>query len=289
MPGLIAAVVIPPIMLAGVVGLVATQFWTPKFKNGEILVAHEGDIGHVDFHTYVANHNVVCTPRAVRDHALSFNGIPRCHQSKPGPDVDVVVAGDSHAEHLFLGLEEALPEHNVAYYIVDGLPTRANADFARILDHIAARTSIKTVVYTAYWGGRGVPEKDLADALRTLVHAGKTVFVTDDVPNFRFDPFGCKYKSAFLLPSVCSDDASDFGGRHAAYYPQLVRTIQQVPGVHLLNTAKYFCDETRCDMTLDGKLMYRDGSHLNMNGSRYVAKQMLNDNPDFRAAVTAPH
>ena len=27
--------------------------------------------------------------------------------------------GDSHAEHLFLGLAEALPEENVVYYILD--------------------------------------------------------------------------------------------------------------------------------------------------------------------------
>ena len=56
----------------------------------------------------------------------------------------------------------------------------------------------------------------------------------------------------------------------------------------MMNTTRYFCGDGRCDMTRDGKLLYRDPNHLNMNGSRFLAQRMLDDNPDFRAAVTEP-
>jgi len=45
----------------------------------------------------------------------------RYRQSRSG-EVDVVVVGDSHAEHLFVGLAEAAPEKNAAFYISGGLP-----------------------------------------------------------------------------------------------------------------------------------------------------------------------
>lgn len=38
-------------------------------------------------------------------------------------------------------------------------------------------------------------------------------------------------------------------------------------------------------MIRDGRLMYRDPNHLNMNGSRFVATRILQDNPEFSAAV----
>jgi hypothetical protein len=42
-------------------------------------------------------------------------------------------------------------------------------------------------------------------------------------------------------------------------------------------------------MTRDGHLLYRDRSHLNINGSRFLAKRILNDYPAFVTAVTHVH
>lgn len=49
-----------------------------------------------------------------------------CHSNKPG-DVDIFVVGDSHAEHLFLGLNYYLGERHVLHAIgVGGCPPFAN-------------------------------------------------------------------------------------------------------------------------------------------------------------------
>jgi len=53
----------------------------------------------------------------------------------------------------------------------------------------------------------------------------------------------------------------------------------------MLNTARYFCGKTTCDMARNGRLLFRDYDHLNINGSRFLAKEMLDDYPAFAAAV----
>src|SRR6185437_16044399 len=114
-------------------------------------------------------------------------------------------------------------------------------------------------------------------------------FVTDDVPFFSFAPFDCKYRQALFLPSDCSTDAKQFRRDYSRYYPELLATIRLVPRAHVLNTAHYFCGKTTCDMDRTGQLLYRDSDHLNINGSRFLAKQILDDYPAFAAAVARAH
>lgn len=276
-------VVAPSLLVASSIGWAATHYWTPRYESGQIPIAHQGDIGHVEFHSYVRDHNFTCTPREIRDQSLNWEGILRCQQSKPDPNIDLVLIGDSHAEHLFLGLADSLPDANVAYYIVDGLPVKSNPQFARILDVVTASPSISTVVINAYWGGRGVPEAELTETLTLVSRSGKAVFVPDDTPDFPFEPFSCKYRRGLVLPPKCSQPADAFRARYDAYLPVLRRVVGQVPNTRMLSTAQYFCDEDTCEMTIDGRLMFRDLSHLNINGSRFLARQILNDTPAFAA------
>ena len=286
---LVAAVVLSPLLVAVAVGSAATHFWTPRYESGDVSIANDGDIGQTEWHTYVRDSFYPCTPKEIRERALSWGGVRRCQQSKPGTDISLAVIGDSHAEHLFLGLAEELPEENVVYYILNDALLTTNPDGARIVDQVAASSSIKTVVLSEFWFLRGVRGAGLSTTLETLSLAGKTIFVTDDVPFFSFDPFGCKYRKALFLPTDCSMDAQRFRRDYSVFYPALLATVRHVPQVHMLNTSRYFCDETTCAMTRDGHLLYRDRSHLNINGSRFLAKQILNDYPAFAEAVTHLH
>jgi hypothetical protein len=58
---------------------------------------------------------------------------------------------------------------------------------------------------------------------------------------------------------------------------------QTHPNVKLLNTAEYFCDSQFCSMANAGHVLYRDNHHLNLNGSRYLAKKIAEDNPQLLA------
>jgi hypothetical protein len=160
---------------------------------------------------------------------------------------------------------------------------------ARLIDYVANDPSAKTVIVNAFWAGRGVNQDGLAATLKHLKSAGKKVFVLDDVPDFPFDAFGCKYRKAPLLPyTECSASSAGFLERYSSYLPELENAVRQAPGVTLLKTARYFCSDSTCNMTFGDKLLYADSSHLNGNGSRYLARRMLDDSPSLAAAVDLP-
>ena len=45
----------------------------------------------------------------------------------------------------------------------------------------------------------------------------------------------------------------------------------------MINTVPLFCNEKNCTMEKDGKLLYRDDQHLNIEGSRYIGKFIANE------------
>jgi peptidoglycan/LPS O-acetylase OafA/YrhL len=282
---LVATVVAAPMMVAGATGSVASRFWTPRYESGDMPIANRGDIGQAAMFRYMRASSYPCTPKGIRETSLKWDGVVRCRQSRPGADPALALIGDSHAEQLFIGFADALSRENVVYYIVNGAPVTTDAHFARIVKYVAASGSIKTVVVNAYWYSRGVHGRQLLRTLETLSRAGKAIFVTDDVPFFSFDPFECKYRQALFLPTDCARDARQFQRERSRYYPELLATVQRVPRAHMLNTAHYFCGKATCDMARNGQLLYRDDNHLNINGSRFLARQVLDDYPSFVAAI----
>lgn len=290
---LVGTVVLPPILLAVTLEFAADHYWLPRYTSGTVPIAHQGDTGSADFFSSLRKRYYPCADQAIRDSAEVWNGIPRCWQSKPGSPIDVALVGDSHAEHLFPGLAEALPDKNVVYYTAAALPVRSAAGMDRIIDHVASDPGIETVIVTADWAVSGVAQEELVKTLEIFRSRNKAVFVTDDVPTFAFDPVFCKYRTTPILPlSQCSESRATaawippFGAAHAQYYPTLRAAVAKVPGVELLNTAGYFCGDYLCSMNKGETLLYRDTSHLNNNGSRFLADRMIIDFPQFRAAVT---
>jgi len=238
-------------------------------RPGTLPLAHHGEIGENGFYAAVARYPT-CEPADLRAHALRFGSTVRCAQSKPGSKIDVAVIGDSHAEQLFVGLAQDLPEANVMYDIVDDAPTLHNADFARIVRDVAARSSIHTVILNAFWWRRDITRASQLEPVLRALH-GKQVFLTDDVPWFTFDASECKYRKSVLQPATCSGPVP--GGRPI-----------RPAGAHVVPTWRAFCTQTTCSMLKHGKLLYRDWNHLNVDGSRVVVGQMLRD-PLFARAT----
>jgi peptidoglycan/LPS O-acetylase OafA/YrhL len=283
---LVAAVISPALFLAATVDLAAQDFWVPEYQTGTAATAREQDADWADFLTHYRATYYPCTDQAILDAAPKWKGIARCWQSKPDPPVDVALIGDSHAEQLFLGLAEALPSKNVAYYIQYAPPVRSIAAVDRIVDHVASDPAISTVIVNANWALHGVSRDELASTFQALTSKSKAVFVTDGVPTFSFDPVACKYRVAPLLPlTECSEDRASFDSAYAAYYPELRAAVDKVPGVQLLNTAQYFCNAKVCSVNRDNAILYRDRYHLNDVGSRFLVRELLADSPQFMAAL----
>ena len=288
--GLVLAVVSPAILLAATVDTAAANYWIPRYKSGTFS-AYQGDTGWADFERYLDNTYYACTDEVFREGAHKWGGISACHQSQPASRIDVAIVGDSHAEALFPGLAEALPNKNVVYYTRDGLPVRSVTGLAQIIDDVASDPAIGTVIVTAAWGARPAPRAaELIETLEAFRSKGKAVFVTDDVPVFPFDAVACKYRKAPILPStvLCSEDRRAFETQYATYYPELRAAVDKVSGVQLLNTAAYFCDSDVCSMNKGDVLLYRDSNHVNLIGTRFLANRMLADFAQFRSAITEP-
>ena len=279
---LIAAVMIPPLALAALVGVTAKYYWQAQYESGDIPALFPGDVAIPDPWAYFRGPYFPCNDEKVLYASLGDNYNTPCGQSVPNTNIDVALVGDSHASHLFYGLAESLTDQNIAYYTIN------ETEITSIFDYISLDPSIRTVILSARWTNKDLSEEQWVQALRTFTNNGKQVFVTDDVPSFPFPVVDCKYGITPLFPiSRCTQPFENFDASYATYFPNLEKALNQVPGVQLLRTAKYFCDESECDMTGDGTIMYFDETHLNHQGSAYLAKRLLAENPEFASAVSA--
>ena len=77
----------------------------------------------------------------------------------------------------------------------------------------------------------------------------------------------------------------NFSKIYDSYYPALQAAVNQVPGVELLNSAQYFCDQDTCSMTIDGTLVYADDDHMNHYGSAFLIDRLLVDNKGLSQAL----
>lgn len=275
-----AAIVAVPVMLAGVTWVAAERFWTPAFLDGRIAAAFAPPVGPVDEQGISVVSGFACTAPEL-DELIGTNGA--CLHSQDSPDVDVAVLGDSHAEVLFTGLGESMPEQNVAVYALRGpgmFGSPAQLDTA--LNRITGTPSIHTVIVSRYWSRDGLHPTDelapLRSTVQRLTEAGRTVLVTDDVPSYPFPATACRYRVAPVLPwQHCTRPAADVESERVAYTEGLAEAIAGAAGASVLPTTHYFCDPTDCSMVADDRLLYGDGDHLNGEGSRWLAERLAAD------------
>lgn len=275
---MLVPLVAAPLVLSLVLAGFSARESLPNQRAGSDTPA--GDVGHDIYHQYVESTFNPCTPLTMRELAPDWNGFLRCQQSKADSPVTVAVVGDSHAEHLFVGLAEQLPDENVAYYIqlcagnfgstegrTEICPIEAVKKMARILDYVRQDDAITWVVIGDFWLGNGLARNPLREAVRSLSEAGKRVVVTTDTPAFALPPEQCKVSGAAgNPPTACTAVAADAPSFAAA----LQDTLAGIPLVEVYDTRPILCPEDKCSMLHDGAIMYRDSNHLNLLGSRLV-------------------
>jgi len=273
-------------------GLVGLQV----FKTGDLFflrispvtVVNRGDIGQNDFQEYLDEHFSLCDVRLFRRQSGSRDGDGLCRQSSPNGVPQIVILGDSHAEHLFPGLAEALPGRNVGYYWANALPFLDDPHFSSIYRSLAKETGVKTVVLSAFWVNRirgldrGVSMRaEMTRAVRFLRDAGKTVVVTDDILWFPFRPALCKYAGRLGAPNRCEANISLLERQLGSYVGDLTAVVAANPGTRLIDTAHMLCSDSVCSMAASSRLLYRDEDHLNINGSRLIGAKIIAADPDL--------
>jgi peptidoglycan/LPS O-acetylase OafA/YrhL len=248
---------------------------------GRVTVKRQGDIGQLGFHKLIAEKYSLCTPKIFSDTALKWEGYIRCMQSINDKKINIAIIGDSHAEHLFVGLAEALPKKNVVFYIKDANPFVSTPDFKDIFRSVRENKDISVVVLGAHWVNRILPlladgklEDELDETLGYLTASGKKVVLVGDVPLFWMDPGRCIYTLRWLPDIECVTDTSHVVEYENQYTATLIKAGER-PNVEFIQLRNLLCNQKRCNMMRGDKILYRDNNHLNVSGSIYVGSKLV--------------
>ena len=236
-----------------------------------------GDIGQTDFHKYIDAKYYDCEPKIVAENALRWEGFLRCKQSKQGIP-EIILLGDSHAEHLFLGLAEYIPSKNVAFYILDEKPYIGVDNFKPIFNEILNNKAPQHIILTMHFmervdaSGSGLYE-GFSSTISALLKAGKSVTLVGDVPRFNQDAGQCVYSSPLKPKASCTLSHNNVEQQLSVYNNILERLAREY-GLTYLSIYEDLCVDNLCSMSKDDAILYRDDNHLNIIGSKLVGKSL---------------
>jgi peptidoglycan/LPS O-acetylase OafA/YrhL len=253
-----------------------------------LQVFHEGDIGHDTFHEYHRLHFFTCADPILQKDAGRWKDLVRCFQSHQEGPVTLLLLGDSHAEHLFLGIAQQLPKVNVGFYGKGALPLLSKDEFRSIFDHVLNNGDIRQVVISTMWASHKdelIQGKTLSGELGLVVQAlqasGKKVYLTDDLPQFEFDPQRCQFKRPLTQSTKCEAPMSAYQAQRKQYMSELNEVLARHADVGWIDLSSLMCKEATCSMAPNGQLLYRDNNHLNILGSKYVGAQIMRMHPEL--------
>lgn len=249
--------------------------WDARLKEQTVWTSEikDGDVGKTQFEDFLLTTFFPCTDSS-DGHSTPRRGFwLKCLQSRPDSQHSVAVIGDSHAQHLFVGIAENLPGENVIFLVDDALPVRGVNDLVEShLQYVAQSETIHTVFISSYWSRRGVPIGELGDTVRSFQESGKEVFLTDGTPVARDDIGSCKWpRHVFAEPEV-KDCHSGSGSRSREEIVDDLLSLSEQTGVGLIETYDLFCSDGQCSVASNDQstIFYRDRDHLNIPGSRLV-------------------
>lgn len=245
----------------------------PNRAAAQLKVVNAGDIGHDEFRTYLHAQPNYCeykdvTPNKCSEQFLKYKRV-------------IAVVGDSHAEHVLLGLTEEMPDTGFMLFDTNQtLPFISSTLSNHFFDVIDDNSKIDSVILVAYWQLRkqlispgSSYLKEISPTAQKLSAHGKQVFLIDGTPNFSFLPTKCKYDWPFLRVQQCTESKL-FEKQHSQYFSDFVEATKTSP-VRLIELSQLFCEGDTCTMAKDGLLFFRDDNHLNMNGSRYISTAII--------------
>ncbi|WP_223495866.1 acyltransferase family protein [Pseudomonas sp. A-RE-26] len=239
------------------------------------------DLGRYPYITYMSKNFYKCSDEALRN--LSFKDLEfgyRCFQSKQTGSIDILLLGDSHAEHLLAGFADEFKSSNVASFSQKQLPALDSPVMREAIERVAADPAIKKVFISALWEQKIQPSTEdpagqLERTFKLFTDNHKSVTLLDDVPTFLFDPEACKYGRRFSADGpTCTGPFDQQMKNKALYHKALAEAVEKSPNVKYVPVLQYFCNTNDCSMVSGGKLLFRDPNHLTIEGSRYLAKKL---------------
>lgn len=233
-----------------------------------------GDVSHDGFYKFSANTYANCQSSKINDAADLWRGSVRCEQSSVSAPA-VAIFGDSHAGHLFSGLDTATTLEYVCL-ARSGSPFLVEQTHDCLIDYIREEDDIEGVVYVAYWSelfrrhGAKVFSQRVSATIKKLRSNGKFVVVVADVPDFQFDADGCaSFRKFNKIKNRCTISVDDM--RIQSTYVPYLQDVAETNESEFINPGAAFCGELGSSMIQKGSILYRDNDHLNVEGSLLLA------------------
>jgi peptidoglycan/LPS O-acetylase OafA/YrhL len=233
-----------------------------------------GDTGQITFHEYIDKKFIDCFPEQIAESALSWEEFLRCKQSKVGHP-EIILLGDSHAEHLFIGLAESLPKNNVAFYIQGEAPYLNSPTFNNIFEELLTNDKQQTIFVTMKYSLKfinNLSAVEFENTISSLMMVGKKVYLVGDIPYYSKDASYCKNDKT-IQNSSCNLSYPEYL-LQKKFYNSILLKIKNNLGIEYIEIDKLFCSKDFCNMRKGNLILYRDNNHLNIYGSRIVGNYL---------------
>jgi peptidoglycan/LPS O-acetylase OafA/YrhL len=130
--------------------------------------------------------------------------------------------------------------------------------------------------------------KAMVRTITEIIGYGSTPVLIKGNPTFEFDVSSCTLNNdRFGFDKNCHLERDDYDEKFREW-SQFVEALQeQFPQLMVIDPAKVMCDERKCYSELDGVPLYKDGGHLNYEGSKLIGELYIDrfDNP-FASATS---
>lgn len=220
-----------------------------------------------------------------------------CHWEDKNVPPDVVVFGDSHANRLYLGLKAIDSKHHyinmgrgtcLPFLGVEGKSGEHDYNCQPTMENLLeqtlqsrAGTVFITAMFTQYFDGTVQTKtedltKNIEITLEKLNNSGKRVVVVFDVPILPFSPDVCKIRPLRITPQPeCKFPREVHEKNSSPYKKILLSTIVKYKNISYFDPSEVLCDSDYCYGANAASLLYNDDNHVNIEGARLVARQLL--------------
>jgi len=244
------------------------------------------------------------------------------------PEVDILLVGDSHANH-FSGMIDALAgkaglraydvtQSNTAFligverfYLQDGQVVKHD-NFSTRNDVIGNELLPNKYDYVVMGGSfighynnglfsTGQTPTDSSDpkvfresmvrTITEIIGHGSTPVLIRGNPTFDFNVSDCTLNNLrFGLDKSCHLARDDFEEKFREWGRFVDQLTQQFNQLVVIDPAKVMCDDAWCYSELNGVPLYKDGGHLNYEGSKLIGRLYIEQfgNPFTSAAKENP-
>jgi peptidoglycan/LPS O-acetylase OafA/YrhL len=227
--------------------------------------------------------------------------------NKPG--VDILLIGDSHANH-FTGMIDVMAKdaglrgyditQSNTIYLPDARLFEAKDSKKEKVTFYARNQVIKQEINQGKYkyvvlGGKfsralessyslnkdntqneGVFHSQLEKSVKEIIGAGAIVFIIKGVPQYAYEVQNCTINNQrFGLKNNCNMEIKEYQNQFFEWNTFLSYLVKKYPSVSVIDPALIVCNRNSCFSEINGVPLYRDWSHLNHIGSKYVGELYL--------------